>query len=187
MNSVNFGLQLEEQIDDPPSVVDQRYSINSLAPGRCDCNVKLVIFKPLSRIDILSISCDLTDDYSKLVHVNDLSQCWPRFISPCGVTRPQWVKIDSGLRVSKSREYIYGIWQYKVLSIKSYLRVKSYERKTTRCCGLVLVSRGYRSLGHEIWVLRASVWNPQPPSLYSHSIMCGCLSIHLAIHSLHPY
>ena len=44
---------------------------------------------------------DLTDDKSKLVHVmawchqatsHYLSQCWPRFRSPCGVTKSQWVK-----------------------------------------------------------------------------------------------
>ena len=45
---------------------------------------------------------DLTDDKSTLVQVMAwcrqatslyLRQCWPRFLSPYGVTRPQWVKI----------------------------------------------------------------------------------------------
>ena len=44
---------------------------------------------------------DLTDDKSALVHVmawchqatsHYLSQCWPSFMSPYGVARPQWVK-----------------------------------------------------------------------------------------------
>ena len=44
---------------------------------------------------------DLTDDKSTLVQVmawcfqspsHYLSQCWPRSLSPYGVTRPQWVK-----------------------------------------------------------------------------------------------
>ena len=44
---------------------------------------------------------DLTDDKSALVQVmawchqatsHYVSQCWPRFMSPYGVTRPQWVK-----------------------------------------------------------------------------------------------
>ena len=44
---------------------------------------------------------DLTDDKSALVHVmvwcrqatsHYLRQCWPRSLSPYGVTRPQWVK-----------------------------------------------------------------------------------------------
>ena len=34
---------------------------------------------------------------------------------------------------NKSRDYIYGIWQHKVLSLtKGYFRVKSYERKNYR-------------------------------------------------------
>ena len=50
--------------------------VNSLAPGKCSCNLKLVISKPVSRIDILSISGeialkwlpqDLTDTKSGLV------------------------------------------------------------------------------------------------------------------------
>ena len=44
---------------------------------------------------------DLTDDQSTLVQVmawccqatsHYLSQCWPRSLSPYGITRPQWVK-----------------------------------------------------------------------------------------------
>ena len=46
------------------------------------------------------MSLDLTDDESILVQVmawcrqatsHYLSQCWPRYLSPYGVTRPQWV------------------------------------------------------------------------------------------------
>ena len=46
------------------------------------------------------MSLDLTDDKSTLVQVmawchratsHYLSQCWPRSVSPCGVSRPQWV------------------------------------------------------------------------------------------------
>ena len=84
--------------------------VNTLAPGRCGCNLKLVIFKHTSRVDILSISCeialrwmpqDFTDDKSTLVQVmawcrqatsHYLGQCWPPSISPYGVARPQWVK-----------------------------------------------------------------------------------------------
>ena len=49
------------------------------------------------------MSLDLTGDSSTLVqvmawwsqatsHYHYLNQCWPRSMSPCGVTRPQWVK-----------------------------------------------------------------------------------------------
>ena len=83
--------------------------IHSLAPGRCGCILKLLIFKPIPRIDIFNISHeislrwmpqDITDGKSSLVQVmacclaapsHYLSQCWPRSMSPFGVNRPQWV------------------------------------------------------------------------------------------------
>ena len=76
---------------------------------RFEQNFRLVIFKLISVIGGWGNSCeialrwmplDLTDDKSILVQVmawcrqatsHYLSQCWPRFISPYGVTRPQWV------------------------------------------------------------------------------------------------
>ena len=72
----------------------ETWYVNSLAPQ--SCNLILVIFKPISRRDIFSISCEtalrwmqqhLTDDESTLVQVmawcrqatsHYLSQCWPR-------------------------------------------------------------------------------------------------------------
>ena len=86
------------------------HSLISLVPGRCGCNLKLAIFKLTPRVDILSTSCaialgwmpqDFTDDKSTLDKImawwsqatsHYLSQCWPRFISPYGVARPQWIK-----------------------------------------------------------------------------------------------
>ena len=71
-----------------------------------------VIFKQILVIDGWGISCeivliwmslDFTDDQSTLVQVmawcrqaasHYLSQCWPRSLSPYGVTRPQWVNIS---------------------------------------------------------------------------------------------
>ena len=50
---------------------------------------------------------DLTDDKSTLVQVmvwchqatsHYLSQCWPRSLSPNGVTRPQWVQVSTHLQ-----------------------------------------------------------------------------------------
>ena len=84
--------------------------VNPLAPERFKQNFRLVIFKLISVIDGWGISCkialrwmplQLTDDKSTLVQVmawysqatsHCLSQCWPRFMSQNGVTRPQWVK-----------------------------------------------------------------------------------------------
>ena len=81
---------------------------NSLAPGKFEWNFRHVIFKQSLVIDGWCISCeiallwmsmDFTDDQSTLVQVmawccqatsHYLSQCLPRYLSPYGVTRPQW-------------------------------------------------------------------------------------------------
>ena len=87
-----------------------KFTFNSMVPGRTGCNLKLIIFKLMSRVGILSISYeialkrmpqDFTDDKSIMVQVmawchqatsHYLSQCWPRSMLPYGVIRPQWVK-----------------------------------------------------------------------------------------------
>ena len=73
-------------------------------------NFREVIFKLILVIDGWVFSCkialrwmqmDLTDEKSTLVQVTAcsmlpshyLSQCWPRSMSPYGVTRPQWVNL----------------------------------------------------------------------------------------------
>ena len=88
--------------------------LTNLPFGRCSCDLKLVMFKLISKIHvvIMSISFEivlwwmppnLTDDKSRLVQVHViiwccqatshyLSQCWPRSMLPYGVIRPQWVK-----------------------------------------------------------------------------------------------
>ena len=84
--------------------------VNSLAPVKFEWNFRYVIFNQILVTDGWGISCeiapiwtslDFTDDQSALVQVmawsrqatsHYLSQCWPRFLSPYGVTRPQWVK-----------------------------------------------------------------------------------------------
>ena len=87
----------------------EKIIINSLALGKFEWNFRYVIFKQFLVIDGWGISCeialiwmslDFTDDQSTLVQVmawchqatsHYLSQCWPRSLSPYGVTRPQWV------------------------------------------------------------------------------------------------
>ena len=84
-------------------------NFNSLAPGKFEWNFRYVIFKQILIIDGWGICCeivliwmslDFTDDQSTLVQLmawchqattHYLSQCWPRSLSPFGVTRPQWV------------------------------------------------------------------------------------------------
>ena len=85
--------------------------INPLAPGGIDYSLKLVNFKLVSLIDILSIFCEiairwmpqhLTDHWSTLVQVmawchqatsHYLSQCWPKSLLPYDVTKSKWVKL----------------------------------------------------------------------------------------------
>ena len=87
---------------------------NSLAPGKFEWNFRHVIFKQILVIGLWGISCEIaliwmslgfTDDQSTLVQVmawcrqatsHYLSPCWPRSLSPYGVTRPQWVKLHFG-------------------------------------------------------------------------------------------
>ena len=83
--------------------------INSLAPGRFRVNFRWVIFKLILVVNGWGISCEIaliwisldhTYDKSTLVQVmawcrqatsHYLSLCWPRSLSPYGVTGPQWV------------------------------------------------------------------------------------------------
>ena len=89
----------------------QYLTVNSLAPGRSSWDFINVIFNLVLLIGVFKSSYDnvlrwmpqdLTGDKSTLVQVmawchqatrHYLSQCWPRSLSPSGVTRPQWVKI----------------------------------------------------------------------------------------------
>ena len=83
--------------------------VNSLAPGKFKWNFRYVIFKWILVVNGWHISCeialiwmslDFTDNQSTLVQVmtwclqatsHYLSQCWPRSLTPYGITRPQWV------------------------------------------------------------------------------------------------
>ena len=84
-----------------PKINTLQRVITKLIPERRGCYFMLVIFKLISRIDILSISCEIalkwmiqdnTDDKSTLPHVMDwceatnhyLYQCWPSYMSLLG-------------------------------------------------------------------------------------------------------
>ena len=89
----------------------RKYEFNSLAPGWFEFNFRKVIFKLTLvnggwrisyKIALRWIPQDFTDDKSTLVQVMAwcrqatspyLSECWPRSMSPNGVTRPQWVSM----------------------------------------------------------------------------------------------
>ena len=84
---------------------------NSLWPGRFKWNFRWVLFKSITVIDGWDTCCEIAlrrmsldpiNDKSTLVQVmawcrqatsHYLSQCWPRSLSPYGVTRPQWVNL----------------------------------------------------------------------------------------------
>ena len=85
------------------------FGFNSLAPAGCGSNFKIMIFQLITQNINLANRCEislrcmpqnLTDDKSILVQVmawchqatsRYLNQCWPRYMSPYGVTRPYWV------------------------------------------------------------------------------------------------
>ena len=76
--------------------------------GKFSCKTVFILCIYLSFLDkniscenaLIWMSLDFTDDQSTLVQVmawcrqatsHYLSQCWPRSLSPYGVTRPQWI------------------------------------------------------------------------------------------------
>ena len=97
--------------------------LNSLAPGKFEWNFRYLIFQIISVIVGRVISCELalrwmslglTDDKSTLVLVmawchqatsHYLSQCWPRSLSPYGVTRPQWFNGCNVILISQKNSY----------------------------------------------------------------------------------
>ena len=107
---------------------------NSLTPGKFEWNLRHVIFKQILVIDgwgisgeiaLMWMSVDFADDQSTLVQVmawcrqatsHYLRQCWPRSLSPYGVTRPQWVK---SLRLSDA--YMHQIMACCLLAVKPSL------------------------------------------------------------------
>ena len=86
------------------------FAFNSLAPGKFLSNLRHVIFKQILVIDGWGISCEIALIWMSLNLPNDkstldqvmawcrqatshyLSQCWPRSMSPNGVTMPQGLK-----------------------------------------------------------------------------------------------
>ena len=118
--------------------------INSSAPGRPRCHFESAIFNLALLIGIFTPSkdnalrwmpWDLTDDKSTLVQVmawchqatsHYLSQCWPSYMSPYGVTRPQWVK-DTKV-YSELTYWICLMISYKTKKNKCWVLVKQTWR-----------------------------------------------------------
>ena len=99
---VMFGTQLKVYTERGIS------TLKSLVPSRFKWNFRWVILKLILVIDCWGISCEIVlkcmpvDDKAALVQAmawcrqatsHYLSQCWPRSMSPYGVTRPRWVNV----------------------------------------------------------------------------------------------
>ena len=115
---------------------------NSLAPEGFDYSLKLVNFKLISTINILSIFCEiairwmpqhLIDHKSTLVQVmawchqatsHYLSQCWHRSMPSYGITGPQWVNIEM-----LSQQYRYSHYKDETL-VRLFYLYTSYTGKT---------------------------------------------------------
>ena len=78
------------------------------------------------------MSLDFTDDQSTLVQVvawchqatsHYLSQCWPRSLSPYGVTRPQWVKCSTHWHWNKMA----AIFQKTFSNTLSWMKIKEFQ------------------------------------------------------------
>ena len=100
--------------DTPSRIIPSRMfsNVSSLAPGIFQYNFRWVISKLILlnggwgisyEVALRWLPLDLTNDKLRLVHgmtwchqatSYNLSQCWPRPMSPNGVTRPQWVKAN---------------------------------------------------------------------------------------------
>ena len=96
--------------------------LNSLAPGRFKWN----FYKLMWEIDGWGIWCEISLGWLPLDHTCNkstmvqvtawcrqatshyLSQCWPRSMSPYGVTRPQWLKNKSYLFLWCHVKIIFG-------------------------------------------------------------------------------
>ena len=136
---------------------------NSLAPGRPGCHFKTAIFNLVLLIGIFTsynhnalrwMPWDFTKDKSTLVQVmawcrqatsHYLSQCWPRSMSPYGVTKHQWVNYWQHLSIKKwlKMRIIYVTWKqfsmYRWLSARLYGNSIALAMELSQFCANQLV------------------------------------------------
>ena len=102
------GTWIETVLLNASDILFNSADINSLSPGRFEFTFKIKKFKSTLVVDGCSISCEIALRWTSLDLTDDESigsgsglvpsgskplpePCWPRFMSPYGVTRPQWV------------------------------------------------------------------------------------------------
>ena len=121
--------------------------VNSLAPGKSEWNLRLKTFKVIlwlvvevsfCEIDLRWMSQDFIGGKSMLVQVMAWccqatsrypSQCWPTFMSPYGITKPQWVNSLCAELISAKNIYtcisynLYTLEMVQVVEILSRGRI----------------------------------------------------------------
>ena len=174
--------------------------VNSLAPGRSQCDFKNVIFNLALLIGIFILSYKnvllwmpqaLTDDKSILVQVmawyhqatsHCLNQCWPRSSKLYGVTRPRWVKITT--YASHMNGLILKICNFIANELELYI----FLNFTTNMCNSVTVNTLWDTTDHQS--LFCVYWQKSPchcKSYYGWSLhVCQLLTAFgsLAMHDL---
>ena len=129
--------------DFPQVLEDILWMINSLAPSRFWLNFRGVIFKQILVIDGWVISCEITlrwmsqgrtNDKSTLVQVmawcpqatsHYLNQCWPRSMSPYGVTRLQWVNSSANHTLTLE----YKISRHFIINVVKFMKLQQFLGK----------------------------------------------------------
>ena len=125
-------------------------AVDSLAPGRFKVNFRWVIFKLILVVNDWGMSCETALIWMSLDHIygeltlvqamawcrpatsHYLSQCWPRSLSPYGVTRPQWFNITTTKQsTTKPIAHIMGLTICAIMfqaALLLHLPRRSHER-----------------------------------------------------------
>ena len=115
-----------------------KLDINSLTPGRYCHIFKQVTFQHFVVSDIKNSFYEIVSSLMPMVWLNDqstlvqvmawcrqapshyLSQCWPRSLSPYGITRPQWVKLIGPVRCGSNFQKYKFQTQHKAITWTSH-------------------------------------------------------------------
>ena len=142
-------------------------AFNSLAPGRFKVNFRWVIFKLILVVNgwgisretaLIWMSLDHTYVKSTVVQVmawcrqatsHYLSQCWPRSMSPYGVTRPQWVNKFSWRILLPVKEVF--MWTLTLILTSPFFVITAVQCGSTRM--VLQVQRNQVISFHEIHIM----------------------------------
>ena len=137
-------------------------------------------------IALIWMSLDLNDDQSTLVQVmaccrqatgHYLSKCWPRSLSPYGVTRPQWVKLWFLLVVSSGdRRRICRVWA-DVNTCKAEIKTLAIglDLQCLQTCIFPLIGKLW-IVDHIFWLVHARICLSQCRFVYS-AVFVSCKTV----------